>query len=391
MLRVHQNEKRLDAAMALMRFARAAEQEGGEENVRLRDEIRSSGGLHSLLTLFRAKTTLYELKVVAALAVAYVLPSFVESSSQTPPSLGLKIVECLRFLATCRSVSPNGETLTVDTMFRASAMGMTTFWVNHLEPMLNSKKAQATGDGENLKRNVSISRMRGRAPGGVFSQRQEAIAKEELMEMTVSLIILIANRVDETAPRRDSDSVIAWSFTLVEQVCAVEIARPTAVREGILQILVSWIRSKDREKIRPAASALRYLTSVDDKYMAGWIHSEMVNKGAVKELANLTRDIWVTHDVRLAIAQILSSLCTAPHTRAAVVEANCINFLIGFLYEHSDASSEEVALFVGRAISQLAAGAITRSSALSGEDLDLVGFGSPDKQDSLVEYVLGVG
>ena len=143
MLRVQQNEKRLDAALALMRFARAAEQVGDKENIQLRDEIRSSGGLHSLLNLYRIRGTAYELRVVTALAVAYVLPSFVEPSSQTSPRLGLKIVECLRFLSTAQSVSHNGETLTADEMFNASAMALTNFWVNHLEPMLNSRKEQA--------------------------------------------------------------------------------------------------------------------------------------------------------------------------------------------------------------------------------------------------------
>lgn len=168
----------------------------------------------------------------------------------------------------------------------------------------------------------------------------------------------------------------------------MEIARPIAVREGILQILVRWIRSKDIERIQPATSAPRYVTSIHDKYMAGWIHSEMVNKGAVQCLADLTRDISVTRDVRLSIAQILSSLCAAPHTRAAVVEANCLNFLIGILHDHSDPSSEEVALYAGEAILQLAAGAITRASAFSGDDLEVLGDVSPDKRDSLVGYVL---
>ena len=111
----------------------------------------------------------------------------------------------------------------------------------------------------------------------------------------------------------------------------------------------------------------------------------MVNKGAVQCLADLTRDIAVTRGIRLEVAQILSSLCAAEHTRTAVVEANCINFLIGILYEHSDPSSEEVALFAGRAILQLAEGAITRASAFSGDDLEVRGsFVSPHKRDSLI-------
>lgn len=376
MLRVQQNEKSLDAALALMKFARVGESRHNDESLDLRDEIRSSGGLHSLLTLFRTRGTPYKLRVVTALAVAYVVPSFVDSSSQTPPSLGLKIVECLRFLTTAHSVSHNGEVLDQGAMFKASTMALATFWVNILEPMLNSKKLSL--DSESLIMTVSLGRQRSRDTDHRQDYRRDAIALDELLEVTVSLIIYVAkHEADDTTHK--------WSYTLVEQVCAVEIVRPIAVREGILHLLVSWIRSKDLEKIRPAASALRYVTSINDKYMAGWIHSEMVNKGAVQCLADLTRDIAVTRDIRLEIAQILSSLCAAPHTRAAVVEANCINFLIGVLYEHSDPSSEEVALFAGRAILQLAAGAITRASAFRDDDLEVFNsFVSSHKRDTLI-------
>jgi hypothetical protein len=65
------NEKRLAAALALMKFAR--------ENEILRNEIRSSGGMHSFLTIFRTKGMSRELQVVASLAIAYVLPSCVGS------------------------------------------------------------------------------------------------------------------------------------------------------------------------------------------------------------------------------------------------------------------------------------------------------------------------
>ena len=99
------------------------------------------------------------------------------------------------------------------------------------------------------------------------------------------------------------------------------------MREGLLPILIEWIKSDDKDKVRPAVSALRYLTSIKDKYMAGWIHSQMVNEGALAEVIKLAENYDAGQDVRLAVAQILASLCVAPHTRAAVVEARCINYL----------------------------------------------------------------
>jgi hypothetical protein len=393
LLRAQQNQRRLDATLALMRFARDAEQGGGKENLRLRNEIRSSGGMHSLLTLFRSRGTIYELKVIASMALAYLLPSFVQSSHHTPPTLGLKIMECLRFLSSSRPISAGGETVTSEEAFKASAMGLTSFWVNQLEPMLHSGQSKEENRSTMLsdtseRKIVTTSQARRRSSGlNFFDQPQEAIELQELLEMTVSLIIHITKRIDSenVSLQEGGYSVFTWRYALVEQVCAVEVARPIAVREGILRVLVDWIKSSDGEKIRPAVSALRYLTTITDKYMAGWIHSQMVNEGALQGILALTNDFSVGQDVKLAIAQILSALCVAPHTRAAVAEANCVNYLIGFLYDHSDQSSQEVALFAGRALMQLAAGAITRASVFGGNDMEMLDFIPADKRDALVE------
>jgi hypothetical protein len=321
------------------------------------------------------------------------LPSFVQSSHHTPPTLGLKIMECLRFLSASRPVSARGETVTSEEAFKASAMGLTSFWVNQLEPMLHSGRSKEENGSVELsdtsERNIAVTTSQAlRRSSGLnfFDQPHEAIELQELLEMTVSLIIHIAKRSDsECVSLQEGDSVFTWRYALVEQVCAVEVARPIAVREGILRVLVDWIKSSDREKIRPAVSALRYLTTITDKYMAGWIHSQMVNEGALQGILALTDDYSVGQDVKLAIAQILSALCVAPHTRAAVAEANCINYLIGFLYEHSDQSSQEVALFAGTALTQLAAGAITRASVFGGNDMEMLDFIPPDKRDTIVE------
>lgn len=382
-----QSDQRLDAALALMEFAQDGErpEEGGSS---LRDEIRSSGGMHSLLQVFRAKGTAYELRVVSGMAVAYVLPSLMKCS----PGVGLKIMECLRFLSVSRTVSPNGVRIPQETMFKASAMGVFSFWMNVLEPLLASGPSaeETTTERSNLHM-ISSSTAGFAAAGGIFDQGHETLELQELLEMAVSLIIHIQKHCDAEAANGNcsggqvGDDLSMWRYTNVEQVCTVDVARPIAVREGLLPILIEWIKSNDKDKVRPAVSALRYLTSIKDKYMAGWIHSQMVNEGALAEVIKLAENYNAGHDVRLAVAQILASLCVAPHTRAAVVEARCINYLIGFLYDHSDPASEEVALFAGHAITQLAAGAITRASVFGGGDTEILDFVSPDKRDSLVE------
>ena len=378
-----QSDQRLDAALALMEFARDGDtpEEGG---ISLRDEIRSSGGMHSLLQVFRAKGTSYELRVVAGMAVAYVLPSFVETS----PSVGLKIMECLRFLSSSRPVCPNGVRISSEMMFEASVLGVTAFWMNALEPMLNSGMSVDEVVGERPDLHLQNINAGFAAASGIFDQGHQTLELQELLEMTVSLIVHIEKNCESPVNSHGAESneaLAMWRYTNVEQVCTVDVARPIAVREGLLPILVEWIKSKNREKVRPAVSALRYLTSIKDKYMAGWIHSQMVNEGALSEVVKLADDYNAGHDVRLAVAQILSSLCVAPHTRAAVVEAKCMYYLIGFLYDHADPASEEVALYAGRAITQLAAGAIMRASVFGGGDADILDFVSPDKRDSLVE------
>jgi hypothetical protein len=212
----------------------------------------------------------------------------------------------------------------------------------------------------------------------MFDQGQESIEIQELTELAVTLIAHIAKLADSGELRFD------MGYNIVEQVCEVDAARPIAVREGLLRILVDWIRSKDVDKVRPAASALRYLISIQDKYMAGWIHSQVVNEGAVGEIVKLLNES-VGHDVRVAVAQMLSALCVAPHTRAAVVDANCVSYLVALLYEHTAPASAEMVHYAGSALLQLAAGAMIRASALTGNSLAVVDSASPDKQESVVK------
>jgi hypothetical protein len=365
-----QNEKRLAAALALMKFARESEP--------LRDEIRSSGGMHSFLTLFRTNGMARELQVVTSLAVAYVLPSFV-ISSQTTSALGLKIIECLRFLVASRPVTPQGVSISREEMCKAAAIGVNILWINAVLPLLKSElsKIDATKTKPVLTR-VRTSgygrSTRGRLGGGVFDQGQDSVEIKELTELAVTLITHIAKLTD------NENLNIDMGYDIVEQVCEVDVARPIAVREGLLRILVDWIRSKDIERVRPAASALRYLISIEDKYMAGWIHSQVVNEGAVNEIVKLLNES-VGHDVRVAVAQMLSALCVAPHTRAAVVEARCVSYLVALLYEHNSPASEQMVQYAGSALLQLAAGAMCRASANS---LFLADSAAPDDQDSVI-------
>jgi hypothetical protein len=358
------NEKRLQSALALMKFAK--------EDQALSNEIRSSGGMHSFLTLFRTKGMTREVQVVASLAVAYILPSFV-ASSQTPPSVGLKIVECLRFLVISNPCSPNGVEITREEMCTAASVGVNVLWINAIQPLITMEhvKNQSTTKRPSLPRDQSMKfgRFRTKTGGGIFDQGHESIEIQELTELAVTLIAYIAKLVQSRQLNIDI------GYDILEQVCEVDEARPIAVREGLLAIFVEWIQSGNVDKIRPAASALRYLISIKDKYMAGWIHSQVVNEGAVREIVKLLNES-VGHDVRVAVAQMISTLCVAPHTRAAVVEANCVRYLVALLYEHSAPDSEDMVFCAGSALLQLAAGSMTSANAVIGDTLPL---GDSDK------------
>lgn len=152
------SEKRMQAAMALMKFAK--------DDQLLRDEIISSGGIHSFLTLFQqTRGITRELKVVASLAVAHILPFYV-ASSQTTSSIGLKLVECLHFLAASKPVSPNGIVITIEEMCKAASVGVNVLWINSIQPLIAMKKLkdECTSSPPSLRpgKTVSYGRLRSR-------------------------------------------------------------------------------------------------------------------------------------------------------------------------------------------------------------------------------------
>jgi hypothetical protein len=351
------NEKKVLAAFALMKFAR--------ENEMLRNEIRSSGGMHSFLSLFRSKGSNDVLRIVASMAVAYILPSFVVSS-QTSASIGLKIMECLRCLTGSNPIGSkwNGDGISRTEMLEAASMGVNVLWANAVHPLLLSEamKGQTKATEPSLRPTMSLRV--GRSQG----RTDQSHETHEIWELAESAIILIAHlsKISNLSPRHPLDV----GYNIVEQVCEIEWARPIAVREGLLATLVEWTRSKDVDKVRPAISALRYLVSVNDQYMAGWIHSQVVNEGCVGEIVKRLNES-VGHDTRVAVAQMLSALCVAPHTRAAVVEARCVGYLVALLYEHGTSESEGMVQFAASALLQLADGAMVRASGLSSNGLAL--------------------
>ena len=246
-----------------------------------------------------------------------------------------------------------------------------------MAPKLNPEivSASSVAERRSLRDSDSSGSLTTRERSSVSTVQDPEIAElRGILKTTVSLVIYLAKQSGSSAG-------LPTTQTLVEKVCALEVARPIAVREGILQILVGWL---DSANDNTSTTAMRHLLSTKDQYMAGWIHAEMVNQGAVAALAELAAHSS-RPDINLDVAQILASLCTAPYTRAAAVESNCIGFLISFLYDHLESVSdktEETISSVVSGLAQLAAGAISGESTQS---LEVVDFMSPETTDTIVE------
>lgn len=341
------SEKRLAASLALMKFAK--------ENAMLRNEIRSSGGMHSFLTLFRGKNTSGELKVVSAMAVAYVLPMFVTKSTVTNALAG-KFLECLRFLTVADPVSPQDVVISRKEMYNAASDGVNALWNNTIKALVAIQQSKTEDEvaTPTLLRSTSSRYLRTRARTSV--QNQEGSEIKVLMETSVTLITNIAKATNEMN--------IDTAYDIVADVCEVDVARSVSVREGLLSTIIEWLRSRNLFKMRPAAEALRHLISIEDQYVAGWIHSQLVNEGAVNEIVKLFNES-ISANVREAVAQMISVLCQTAQTRTAVVEARCVSYLVALLYEHNEPESENMVNYAASALLRLAGGGILQGEASS--------------------------
>ena len=114
--------------------------------------------------------------------------------------------------------------------------------------MLNSEQSTRKKNADDaVPVEASASRLRDRS-GDFFDERHESLQTQELLEMTVvSLVVQIAkfNGFEAGGTNRGTSKIFLLRHTIVEHMCAVDVARPIAVREGILNIIVDRMRSKD--------------------------------------------------------------------------------------------------------------------------------------------------
>jgi len=304
LLRGHHNQ-RLASAYALLRFAKDEAIEGNDKSTDIRKEIQTSGGMHSLLTLFRSSPDGQEIKIVAALAVAYLLPCYTDPDGLLVRNLGLRVITCLRYVVRS-SDEVYIEGLDPPTMRQSVALALTHIWLS-LEPLLSDKGTSEEQDHEESKSIGALSTVSERMPRAQRHRIRGPLAKsfalknvgdrlhsldprrdltevQKLLEQSVSLIVTLAEKIIPSFSGSDGSlGASASSFGIilaVESVCSVEPARSIAVREGLLGVLVQWLNSGHNDLVFPAAKSMRFLTTLDDSYMAGWIHSQIVNENA---------------------------------------------------------------------------------------------------------------
>lgn len=335
--------------------------------------------MSALLDEFHSEAAKQELKVATALAVAYLLPACIKSNDPPCSAVGLQIVDCLRFLFTPRPTMIRGEMIDVRDLCHASVTGVYTFWRNALSPALSRalsrREALMSGSTTPLERPSLMTRrnldLHEEASGGALvagrNQQRDVLELEELLRQTIALIVQMAKRTELITD--DSDVVFKSAqqllYKLVKQVCAIDMARPIAAREGLLDVLASWIRSQDEETMCAGVVSVKGLAAARDGYMAGWIHSLIVDKGVLSKIVPLSQTT-TSITVQVAVAETLLSLCRAPHTRTAVVESGGISCLVSFLRGFAGASSNQRAAFAaGKALLPILIESMAQSSMLT--------------------------
>ena len=337
-------------------------------------EIIAAGGIPSLFTLFRESHDSIELMMVSALTVVYLLPSLLDSEMQPSSYINMGVIECLQFLIQASSEDTQVD-ISPSEIRAASAFAMTNLWFKVLVAKLHLTNSMTLanndidqfGPGQPIQDPLSGQRRRFssvRRRSSLSSQPGDDADNSFLIDAFTSLSVLAA--VTEASRYERGQAIgmnVYYEFALiVESVCAVEFARPLAMKEGVLDLLLRWLTSGDLELERPAANTLRNLTLTQDKYTSGWVHCELLNKDALPLIVQrLGSDNF---GVRLAMAQIISSLTIAPHTRDGVINAGSVKYLVQLLGS-IDIQNEEVALAAGNALLRLAGGS-SRPSGTTG-------------------------
>jgi hypothetical protein len=323
--------------------------------------------MQSLLTLFETSPDNVELMMVSALTVVYLLPALLESDVQAASSIYIGVIKCLEYLIESSRTSIDID-ISLSEIRTASAFTMTNLWFKVLEPRLQSSSELAllngtmntsSGDDDDP---FSSSRFIPRRRSSLSSHGEDVDTSVMTDNFTALSICAAESELSlQDGQEAGHDMNVHFEFALiVESICAVEYSRPMAMSKGVLKLLLRWLQSPCIDLERPAANALRNLTLTQDSYVAGWVHSVLLHDNALHLIVRKLESS--DSQVRLAMAEIISSLTVAPHTRAGVVQANGVKYLVQLLGSVDIAHDEALALAAGKALLRLAMGSPLTSS-----------------------------
>ena len=328
--------------------------------------------MHSLLTLFRSccgNNNNYDLELqkVAALAVSFLIPSYYgescdidavsNCSSEIKMDYELRLLECLKFLIVDIK-DTDAETR------KCAAVALTHRWINVIEPYLHHAASINDGNSDTWS-------------GRNFGKKnyRQLLQIHQVTRQAVALLLALA------------DMEVFDCIPLMDFMCTIEPIQLILAQDGVIEILVRWIRSKTDEFVSSASNALKELTSSGNLYMAGWIHSQLIYEGAIPALIEITP--LFQREVRLSAAEILSNLTVAPLARDAIVKAGGPAFLVHLLtseIQHipNDSWDETVAVAAGTALLRLITVLPTQ---LSNAVIDQSADTRNDESRHLIRYV----
>ena len=347
------SSKCVEAAKALLHLVKGdfdnAENKSREQ---VSQEVRSCGGLVALFSSFtpKSKEKIENMNVYVALIVAQLVTSGIcaHEGCQSIKCYRVipKIVECLRFLWEESSLSWSYEEVVnmsqsdVQKLISSGLINISLMiepiWINFEEAYINPSRVRTNVLG---KRN--LSRLRSRQQ---HQQQQYWIC----LETFISFVTFVAN---EEYSKVENCRAKQSTALAVASICTNQRARLIAVREGLLTALFGWLKSSDNELINTAVGVLRDLTSTSEEYMAGWVHSQIVNERILTQVIRLTESNEMS--VRLGAAEILSNLAAASHTQAAIIEENgvgCIVHLLVTTLRDYHLDEPRIAYYAGKAL-----------------------------------------
>ena len=309
-LRGREEETRIKATRSLLRVTRRGESHHQRQ-------ILQSGGIWSLLTLFKSSTKSPVLMTLSALNVVHLTPSYTDPVSNKTI---MAAIDCFYYLIQSSGLDAGADfDITPAEVFKGCMNAMTFVWMNCIEPKLCSSDTSLDGEMTNC---FEMQRSR---PKRRSFQDEDDVDNCHVLDSFTSLAVMSAtiecNDVD--GPGKS----VCYGFAdILQSICAVESCRGLVMKEGVLNILLKWMRSRDNKLELIAATALRDLTVSHSSYTAGWVHSELLHDG--NAIGDIVERLSAPNlEVKICMAEIVSCLSCVPHTRVAIIDAQGIKYL----------------------------------------------------------------